>query len=1030
MTTFDNLRSRLTLPYRRGAEVLVLALAPTNPVAAGAAVIEAYDFTEYRSRWGEHPAAPAYVITPLFDVIGDDLTLTIGFQWNGPKTVSVIIPQGTLAGIGFPLPLPQDVNAAITLRLTGLQVAPPPGPGDIASAAGWDIVALLGTLARLVWLLGVEKENLKRTRETVLAQRCVDSASGAGLDAIGADLRVARFPPRPYGIDANTVALYHLDDQVADGAIVADETTSLSSPGHPGTVAGANSGARGKYGGCFTFSGSGSAITVAPSGDFDVGSMGDATFEAFINANPGALPDAIPHAILSRRASESSSASLLPGWSLCVINARGLSSNVLFAACDGVTEVRCFADVSIADGAFHHVAASIDRARQRARLFIDGVQCATAPIAALGPIAPADGLKLGATAAGNFFSGSIDEVRISSVARANFHPALGESDDAYRARLRIFRRWVLPTPQRIIDLVNQAAPLGNDPAPYVLVEVNQPTQSAQCVLRIIAATLAVGFAIALDGSAAADESVAGTPFDDVGFDPAFDLITYSNAGVDTAGDSGGGRMQAVAGLRLDALAARLASNGTPGKLLLEQAFDVLGPTPLHTVGRALRLRHQSLATDALGAQAHAAGFDYVRNLGPDLAVAVAAGEALAIRSTPDLSGLFGRADAGLAFDLTLDPVLPIIGVFAWTIVTPGPASAHLAPHSADPVSLTTPLASRPRVRLVLDAPGDISVRAEYAYLGQIRSATCNLRIDPVLLADGEAIDASGNLAPNLPPNLPPNMAAIIGAPDAMFDPAYLLVHGVSAAIDFGANPDNARMQVAARNALDALVALLAARATPGRVIVEQAFVGAGAGVESVGRRLLLSHETLDIGVLGALAARFFDVVARSGTTVAAYVRPGAWIAIGDAVSTLPVPVEAGLGTPLKLAAVPATVPAGAFNWSTRAIGAGAGEFDTVLRPDAQLTPTHAGELLLTLIHVAQVDAQAAPYTFEIRLKPALELPSTVIPKPQYDIIMNVLDAFHPIGVEVRTSRLREHVREIEQDPSKAFPAYSFPDFRF
>jgi hypothetical protein len=42
----------------------------------------------------------------------------------------------------------------------------------------------------------------------------------------------------------------------------------------------------------------------------------------------------------------------------------------------------------------------------------------------------------------------------------------------------------------------------------------------------------------------------------------------------------------------------------------------------------------------------------------------------------------------------------------------------------------------------------------------------------------------------------------------------------------------------------------------------------------------------------------------------------------------------------------------------------------------------------------------------------------------------VLDAFHPIGVEVRTDHIRKHVREIDQDPTKAFPAYSFPNFRF
>ena len=56
--------------------------------------------------------------------------------------------------------------------------------------------------------------------------------------------------------------------------------------------------------------------------------------------------------------------------------------------------------------------------------------------------------------------------------------------------------------------------------------------------------------------------------------------------------------------------------------------------------------------------------------------------------------------------------------------------------------------------------------------------------------------------------------------------------------------------------------------------------------------------------------------------------------------------------------------------------------------------------------------------FEVRLKPALDVPGTVIPKDQYDIVMNVLDAFHPVGVEVRTDRIRAHVREIEQETER------------
>ncbi|HLW71300.1 MAG TPA: hypothetical protein VKS22_11835, partial [Candidatus Binataceae bacterium] len=482
---------------------------------------------------------------------------------------------------------------------------------------------------------------------------------------------------------------------------------------------------------------------------------------------------------------------------------------------------------------------------------------------------------------------------------------------------------------------------------------------------------------------------------------------------------------------------------------------------------------------------------YVRNLGPDLAVAVPAGERIAIRTAPAAGQ---RADVGSAFDLTVDPALPLGGRFLWTIITPGPARAHLVAHSADLVALTTnattpatnatlhfaavpatilpgmlivdlttgavipngatvvsktattvamsqnatgagvgngdsiqfsnnaPIPSRPRVRLVADAAGDIAARVEYGRGGRTRSGTLTLRVDPTILADGHALDTIGNMDPD--------PTAIIGTPDAGFDHAYLITHAPSPAIDFGADPNNAKMQVVSRDALDALVALLAARATPGHLQVTQAFAPTGAGVESVGRRLVLGHTTLDPGVLAALAARSFDYTERAGGSVTAIMRPDTWIEIGDAATTAPLPAEIVLGTPLNLAVVPSTLPPGTYNWSTRAIGAGAGSFDTLVLSSARFTPSKPGLLVLALTYVAHNDSLAAPYTFEIRLKPALDVPTTIIPKEQYDIIMNILDAFHPIGVEVRTDNIRKHVREIEQDPTKAFPAYSFPSYRF
>ena len=136
-------------------------------------------------------------------------------------------------------------------------------------------------------------------------------------------------------------------------------------------------------------------------------------------------------------------------------------------------EIRVYADLPVADGAFHHVAGMIHRKRNRARIFVDGAQCANIAIDELGAVAPANqDVTFGATgngaALGNFFSGVLDEIRISRVARATFHPVLGEDDAAYRARLKIFRRWTLPSRAALEGMVNQAAPFPTDPAPYQL----------------------------------------------------------------------------------------------------------------------------------------------------------------------------------------------------------------------------------------------------------------------------------------------------------------------------------------------------------------------------------------------------------------------------------------------------------------------------------------------------------------------------------------------------------------------------------
>lgn len=76
-----------------------------------------------------------------------------------------------------------------------------------------------------------------------------------------------------------------------------------------------------------------------------------------------------------------------------------------------------------------------------------------------------------------------------------------------------------------------------------------------------------------------------------------------------------------------------------------------------------------------------------------------------------------------------------------------------------------------------------------------------------------------------------------------------------------------------------------------------------------------------------------------------------------------------------------------------------------------------------------IGGQAVPYTFQVRLRPELDTATTVITKDQHDLIMNILNVLHPVGVEVNTAAIRAHVVELQGDLSQANPDYTYPRFR-
>jgi hypothetical protein len=94
----------------------------------------------------------------------------------------------------------------------------------------------------------------------------------------------------------------------------------------------------------------------------------------------------------------------------------------------------------------------------------------------------------------------------------------------------------------------------------------------------------------------------------------------------------------------------------------------------------------------------------------------------------------------------------------------------------------------------------------------------------------------------------------------------------------------------------------------------------------------------------------------------------------------------------------------------------------------------AGRLEVRAVYARQ--ERVDPYTFAVRLRPAdpstaptIPLQDVTISKEQYDLIMNVLNAFHPIGVEVSTRAIRERVVEVREGLLDAFPDYTYPNFR-
>ncbi|MEW1913740.1 LamG-like jellyroll fold domain-containing protein [Kitasatospora sp. NPDC085895] len=831
----DIMATGLTPAYDRGMERLTLPL-----TAAGPGTLKPqYDFSAYRARHGRDPDAPRYLLAPR-QTTAEPLGVKVSFT-RAPgateESTTVWFPAGWPAGDQAAVELP-GTAAQFTAALQITRLFPvPPAP---AAPEDWELTALLGTLARLLWTIGRDYQDLNRRAADVTRQRFAAHARGASLDLLGLDLGAPRFPPLRYEPDPDTLALFHLDDQPAPGESQVTEILDASGRLDPqnSTVAGtAQWGRTGRFGPAFGFTAPGGHITVT-----DLPALGaDLTIEAVVRPDRAATG---PGAILARR--DPLNTRNDPGWALTLGRYRGINHNPRFSISDGAKETELFADLDLADGRFHHLAATLHRtgASADARLYIDGTEADRHAIPQFGPITDTPLLMIGtgreATKDGPVdapYLGLIEEVRVSGTARTAFDPVTGESDRQYRDRLAIFQSWLLPTPDNLQAALNRLAGSVSVPPsstadaadPFVVDETTAQITTGSTLLRVLPRRLTPGQRITADGDRLPTEAQAvGTAADEPDFDPAWLCRHDDRPGLDFAGNDGNRQMQLTTRLALDALVDRLAAlPGTePGVLSVLRAYDPSGPG-LYAVGRTLSLRHSTVPTAELGVHAHAVGFGWVTCTPDDQVYASQPpGDAFAITVTPaDGTGLVAKHNATLDLD---PPVAAVPGAMVrWSVTGAGPGSALVIP-------------GNPAGTAVLQAQnaGDITVGVEVTRAGHTRGGHRTLRIGlpDDLLKNDQTIGRDGRIGAT--------EADAAGTASKDFDPAYLQLRtddlaSPPAPVDYGADPHHRQMQPAAGAALDRLLAALG-RTAP--LTVASAYAPGAPGLAGQGRVLVLRDD--------------------------------------------------------------------------------------------------------------------------------------------------------------------------------------------
>lgn len=215
----------------------------------------------------------------------------------------------------------------------------------------------------------------------------------------------AAVPSAPFNADSKTVLLLHCDEASWNGT-AGEVIDSSGQKNHGQAQKGANTVAEGKFNRAGSFDGVDDHIEIADRDTLDLGN-GNFTLEAWIRTT-----DTSGGIIW-----KATSAHYPAGKGYRLDSYPGEKPTLDFLISDGVNYSRLMqkSTVDFRDGNWHHVRAVRDGSTMR--LYVDGIAQGTKDCSQVGDISSTAPLWIGASGNTGFLAGTIDEVRISTIAR-------------------------------------------------------------------------------------------------------------------------------------------------------------------------------------------------------------------------------------------------------------------------------------------------------------------------------------------------------------------------------------------------------------------------------------------------------------------------------------------------------------------------------------------------------------------------------------------------------------------------------------